>query len=177
MRVSATSNRSLRVSIMWGILSVMARQGKSQRSTPSSSIYCFVCLKRSRHEERTRFPCSIFFFASSSWISYGISSFRMKITWIYTNFSTLLAISSIQISLLLVYKLEIVWSRFCIYSSSLKCLLMIQTSLNPFIKLGKVSSIIVKPSLLARFLNCLSKVVRNFTLSLASPHRRVNSFI
>ena len=36
-------------------------------------------------------------------------------------------------------------------------------------RLGSVSSMIVRPSLEARFLNYLSKVVKNLTLSLASP--------
>lgn len=52
---------------------------------------------------------------------------------------------------------------------------MIHTNLSPFIKEGSVSSTAFS-SLDAKFLNYLSKVVKNLTLSLASPNNLVSSF-
>lgn len=45
---------------------------------------------------------------------------------------------------------------------------MIQTIFRPFIRLGRVYSIVEKPYSEERFLNWRSRVVRNFTFSLAS---------
>lgn len=70
---------------------------------------------------------------------------------------------------------EIVINKPVIFSSLLKCLEIIKTTLIPFKSEGNVFSIIEKSSCYI-FLNYLSNVLRNLTLSLDSLAYFVSSF-